>query len=147
MTWLLAQPPPPTVNKLDQRHRGRLRKRDNLLTGDGRKGLGHRVYYNLSTGWARRPHRITARKSGHLLIIQYSLIRAASFQTYIDFKYGVMRRTLQNYMYRVLMHTSRGSQRNVVYLGRSTAPSYMRDRLERKRQNAGYHRLCTLHCK
>jgi hypothetical protein len=40
MIWLLSLPPPPSsVSKLDQRHSGRLRKRDNLLTGEG-DGVG-----------------------------------------------------------------------------------------------------------
>ncbi len=33
-------PPPLPVSKLDRRHTGRLRKRDNLLTGERRKGVG-----------------------------------------------------------------------------------------------------------
>ncbi len=36
---------------------------------------------------------------------------------------------------------SRGSQRDVVYFGGPIAPSYMSDRLKRKRQNAG-GRVC-----
>ncbi len=39
----LAPSPPPApsrVSKLDRRHTGRLRKRDNLLTEEGRKGGG-----------------------------------------------------------------------------------------------------------
>jgi hypothetical protein len=35
MIWLLAHPLPPPVSKLDRRQTGRLRKRNNLLTGEG----------------------------------------------------------------------------------------------------------------
>jgi hypothetical protein len=36
MVWLLPHPPP--VSKLERRHTGRLRKRDNLRTGKGKAG-------------------------------------------------------------------------------------------------------------
>ncbi len=37
-----SSPPPSPVRKLDWRNTGRLRKRDNLLTGEGKKGWGRR---------------------------------------------------------------------------------------------------------
>jgi hypothetical protein len=42
MIWILALPPPPRppVSKLDWRHTGRVRKRDNLLTGVGKQREG-----------------------------------------------------------------------------------------------------------
>jgi hypothetical protein len=41
MIWLLGHLLPPSpVSKLDRQHAGRLRKRDNLLTGGGRGGRG-----------------------------------------------------------------------------------------------------------
>jgi hypothetical protein len=44
MIWLLPhQPPPYPISKLDRRHTGRLRKRDNLLTGEGGGGGGGRA--------------------------------------------------------------------------------------------------------
>ncbi len=60
MIWLLAQtltPPPQTpVNKLDRRHTEGMSKIDNLLTGEGRKGVSEEP-----------------RKPGPLYIIKYSL--------------------------------------------------------------------------
>jgi hypothetical protein len=56
MIWLLPHPRFP-VRKLDRRHIGTLRKRDNLLTVYG----GDEQNY------------MTARKFGTLYIIQYSL--------------------------------------------------------------------------
>ncbi len=38
MIWLLAYPPPSPVSKLDPRHTGRLRKRNNLLKGEDGRG-------------------------------------------------------------------------------------------------------------
>jgi hypothetical protein len=42
MIWFLVHPlpTPSPVSKLDRRNTGRLRKRDNLLTGEGGKGMG-----------------------------------------------------------------------------------------------------------
>jgi hypothetical protein len=40
MIWLLSRPPPSPVSKLDRRHTGRLRKRDNLLLREGWRGWG-----------------------------------------------------------------------------------------------------------
>ncbi len=42
VVWLGSSPPspPPPVSKLDRRHTARPRKRDNLLTGEGRGGVG-----------------------------------------------------------------------------------------------------------
>jgi hypothetical protein len=41
MIWLLAHSfPPSLVSYLDQRHTGRMRKRDNLLLGEGEEGGG-----------------------------------------------------------------------------------------------------------
>jgi hypothetical protein len=55
MFGLLAHPLPPSpVSKLDRRHRGRLRKRDILLTGEGGEGVGE-----------EQSHK-TARKPGPL---------------------------------------------------------------------------------
>ncbi len=48
------------LRKLDRRHTGRLRKRDKLLTGEGRGGLGE------------EPNNKTTRKPGPLWITQYS---------------------------------------------------------------------------
>jgi hypothetical protein len=57
--WLLTFPLPPSpIRKLDRRRTRRLRKRENLRTGEG---VGE------------EPNHTTSRKHGHLLIIQYSL--------------------------------------------------------------------------
>jgi hypothetical protein len=62
----------PTTPMLDRRHTRRLRKRDNLLTGEG-KGVGV----------MEEPNHTTASKPGPLQIIQYSLLYAYTFiQTY-----------------------------------------------------------------
>jgi hypothetical protein len=64
MIWLLPQPAPPSPSpgsKLDRRHTGRLRKRDNLQTGEG-EGMGE------------EPNHATAKKPGPLYIIQYFLV-------------------------------------------------------------------------
>jgi hypothetical protein len=48
INWLLTHPLPPLpppVSKLDQRHLGRLRKRDNLLTGERGEGNGPGVEF------------------------------------------------------------------------------------------------------
>ncbi len=56
-SYYLPPPPhPPPVSKLDRRQTGRLRKRDNLLIGEGGRGAK------------------SARKPGALKIIQYSLV-------------------------------------------------------------------------
>ncbi len=47
--WLLPHPPSP-VSKLDQRHTGRLAKRDNLLTGEGGGGGGEAQSTQSSNG-------------------------------------------------------------------------------------------------
>ncbi len=60
MNWLLI-PPHSHVSKLHRQHTGRLRKRDNLLTGGGGEV-------------SKEPNHTTARKPGSLQIIQYSLI-------------------------------------------------------------------------
>ncbi len=63
MIWLLAHPLPFShVSKLDLRHTGRLKKRDNLLTGEGREGVGE------------EPNHTTTRKPGSLYLIQYRLL-------------------------------------------------------------------------
>jgi hypothetical protein len=56
MIWLIAYKPPPPpshIRKLDRRHIGRLRKRDELLTGEGEE-VGE------------EPNHTTARKPGPL---------------------------------------------------------------------------------
>jgi hypothetical protein len=58
--WLLAHPP--RVSKLDRRHTGRLRKKDNLQTC--RRGERR--------GWARRAELYDHKNHGPLQIIQYS---------------------------------------------------------------------------
>jgi hypothetical protein len=59
MTWLLSPPLPPSpVSKLDRRHSGRLRKRDNMQAGEGR---------------GKEPNHTTARKPGPLYGFKYSL--------------------------------------------------------------------------
>ncbi len=56
MIWLLAHPPPPsTVSKLDRRHTGRMRKRDNLLTW---KGGGEGEEPNHKKAWSSRNYSI-----------------------------------------------------------------------------------------
>ncbi len=57
MIWFHPPLSPSSVSKLDQRHTGRRRKRDNLLTGKGGEKGNH----------------TTARKLGPLEIIWYSL--------------------------------------------------------------------------
>ncbi len=50
MLWLLAHPfPPSPVSKLDRRHTGRLRNRDNLLSGEGGKGVGEDPNHTTAT--------------------------------------------------------------------------------------------------
>jgi hypothetical protein len=56
---LLPFLPPSPVSKLDGQHTGRLRKRDNLLTGGGGEEQNH----------------TTAKKPGTLLNIEYSLLK------------------------------------------------------------------------
>ncbi len=63
-------PPPSPVSKLDRRHTGRLRKKDNLLTEEGGGGAGE------------GPNHTTAWKPGPLEIIQYSLSRCITFYFY-----------------------------------------------------------------
>jgi hypothetical protein len=60
MIWLLAHPLPLSlVSKLDRRHTGRLRKRDDLLTGEVGKGRVRRpqkslvLYKSLNTLWCQ----------------------------------------------------------------------------------------------
>ncbi len=45
MIWLLPHPLPSPVSKLDRRHTGRLRKRDNLLTEEGGRRRESLVFY------------------------------------------------------------------------------------------------------
>jgi hypothetical protein len=51
MIWLLPHPLPP-VSKLEQRHTGRLGKRDNLLTGEGEKVGGGANSYDGKKAWS-----------------------------------------------------------------------------------------------
>jgi hypothetical protein len=52
MIWFLAHPTPSKVSKLDRRHIGRMRKRDNLLTGKG-GGRGREAKsYDGKEAWA-----------------------------------------------------------------------------------------------
>jgi hypothetical protein len=60
MILLLPFPLSP-VSKLDRRHTGRLRKRDNLLTGEGEGGGGEEA------------NSCDKEENGPLLIIQYLL--------------------------------------------------------------------------
>ncbi len=53
-----APPPPITVSKLDRRHTGRLRKRDNLLTGEGVGGGWGAESYNCQKTWSSVNHSI-----------------------------------------------------------------------------------------
>jgi hypothetical protein len=63
MIWLLPHLlPPSSVSKLDRRHTGRLRKRDNMLTRVGGEEVGEE----------------TTRMNGHLKIIQNSLVSLIS---------------------------------------------------------------------
>jgi hypothetical protein len=48
---LTLSPTPHPVSKLDQRHTGRLRKRDNLLTGEGVGGGGAKSYDGGEKAW------------------------------------------------------------------------------------------------
>ena len=58
MSYDLAPPPSPyphfPVSELDRLHIGRMRKRDNLLMGEGEEGMGE------------EPNHTTARESGPL---------------------------------------------------------------------------------
>ncbi len=63
MIWLLPPSPTPlSRHKLDRRHRGRLRKRDNLLTGEGGSGGSQFIW------WWRR-ESLVLYKSFHTLCI------------------------------------------------------------------------------
>ncbi len=64
---------PSPFDKLDRRLTGRLRKRDNLMMGDG------------EWEWAR-PNHTTARKPGPLKIIQYSM-RASQAGLHLHWHY------------------------------------------------------------
>ncbi len=79
--WLLAHPLPPSpVSKLDRRHIGNLRKRDNLLTGGG------------GGGWARSriirtPQSLVICKSFKTLnFLQRSVVKrpGSTFETPMD---------------------------------------------------------------
>jgi hypothetical protein len=65
MIWLLP-PPPSHVRKLDRRHKGRLRKRDNLLTGEG-------VGWWWARSWIIRPPRNTWFSINHSLLSDLTL--------------------------------------------------------------------------
>ncbi len=54
MIWLLAHPLPPSpISKLDRRHTGRLRKRDNVLTGGWGEGEGEEQnQYDRKKAWS-----------------------------------------------------------------------------------------------
>jgi hypothetical protein len=55
MIWLHAHPLPPSpVSKLDRRHTGRLRKRDNVLSSQGEKAVGEESNHTT----ARKPGTI-----------------------------------------------------------------------------------------
>ncbi len=68
MIWLLAHPPP--VSKLDRRHTGKLRKRDNLLLGGGRgkggRGWARAESYDRKKAWSSRNHSILSADCGSL---------------------------------------------------------------------------------
>jgi hypothetical protein len=51
-------PSPLPVIKLDRRHIGRLRKRDNLLTGDGGGGGGKAKSYDGKKAWSSINHSV-----------------------------------------------------------------------------------------
>jgi hypothetical protein len=56
MIWLLLHPYPSPISKLDRRYTGRLGKRHNLLTGEGRGG-GAKLY-DCERDWFSRNHAI-----------------------------------------------------------------------------------------
>jgi hypothetical protein len=59
MIWFLLHPPPPSpVSMHDQRHRGRLRKRDNLLMGGGGGDGGGAKPYDSGKVWSSINHSI-----------------------------------------------------------------------------------------
>jgi hypothetical protein len=56
MIWLIPHSLPFSQSKLDRRHTGRLRKRDNKLTGDG--GGGGDKSYVAEKAWSSINHSI-----------------------------------------------------------------------------------------
>ncbi len=57
-TYILCAPPPP-VSKLDRRHTGTLRKRDNLLTVEGGRRWGRaQIIRQRKKAWAAINHSI-----------------------------------------------------------------------------------------
>ncbi len=82
----LAPPHPSTVSKLDRRHTGSLRKRDNFLMVERGRGLGR-----------RQNHTTAARNSPPLQSIQYSVMHPV---------FGVLS-CRPNYMYRHFLQTQK----------------------------------------
>ncbi len=71
VVWFASSPtpPPPPLSKLDKRHTARLRKRDNLLTGEG--------------GWSRRPpESLVLYKTSNTLWISHKYAHAV-LSTYV----------------------------------------------------------------
>jgi hypothetical protein len=61
--------PPLPVGKLDQRHTGRLRKRDNLLMGEWGGGVrGAKSYHNEKT-WSSINRSIFSVSKGHFMSV------------------------------------------------------------------------------
>jgi hypothetical protein len=69
MIWLLLDPLPLPVSKLDRQHAGRRRKRDNfLMGGDGGRGRGGAKSYDHKKAWSSISHQIL---SGCFHLIKY----------------------------------------------------------------------------
>ncbi len=56
--YLAPRPSPSLFNKLDQRHIGRLRKRDKLLTGEGEGGGRGAKSHDCKRAWSSLNHSI-----------------------------------------------------------------------------------------
>jgi hypothetical protein len=63
MNWLLPHPLPP-VSKLHRRHTGRLRKSDNLVTGEGEGGERGAKSYDSKEAWSSLHQSILSILSG-----------------------------------------------------------------------------------
>jgi hypothetical protein len=87
--FALRRPPP--VSKLDRRYTGILRKRDNLLTGEGGKGVSEGpITYDRKNVWSSINHSILSACSGSFGASHYSVfLSRAHVLTKLFFIFGI----------------------------------------------------------